>query len=383
MRLVHTADWHLGRILYGVHLTEDQSHVLDQFVAFVKDAKPDAVLLAGDVYDRAVPPPEAVALLDDTLARLVLDAKTPVVVAAGNHDSPERLEFGSRLLAPQGLHVAGRIGPASCRVPFATKTGPATVYALPYAEPPFVREALGDEAIRDHDAALRALVGRIEHDSAGDGIAVLMAHCFVAGGEESESERPLSVGGAGSVGADAFDGFDYVALGHLHRPQRAGGDSLRYSGSLMKYAFAEAGHKKGVLLAELEAGQPPQVEQVSFTPRRDLRCLSGTIDTLVAAAPSDAAREDYLSVTLEDEGPVLDAMGRLRKAYPNVLHIERASLGAPGTWEAAERHEGLSEMDLFDAFFRQVEDKPLSPAQREAFAGTVEAMDRGAREAQP
>src|SRR4051794_40817170 len=210
MRFIHTADWHLGRLFHGVHLTNDQHHALMQLVELVKQERPDAVLVAGDIYDRAIPPPEAVELLDEVLCRLVIDLKIPVVLIAGNHDSPQRLNFGSRLLANRRLYVTGNL-PAKCEsVVFADEHGPVHVYAVPYCEPMLVRQCLECEDVVDHDSAMRALVARIGTTHPSGERKILMAHAFVAGGAECESERPLSVGGAGTVDAASLGGFDYV-----------------------------------------------------------------------------------------------------------------------------------------------------------------------------
>jgi DNA repair protein SbcD/Mre11 len=213
MRFVHTADWHLGRLFHGVHLTEDQALILDQFVAFVKDGRPDIILIAGDIYDRAVLPPEAVGLLDDVLSRLVLGLKVPVVLIVGNHDSPHRLEFGSRLLAGQRLHIFGSFSEEVAPVIIEDNAGPVCIYGVPYAEAPVIRDYLKCDTVQDHDVAMLALIGQIRQVHPEGMRSVLVAHTFVVGGQECESARPLSVGGAGAVDCACFEGFDCVALG--------------------------------------------------------------------------------------------------------------------------------------------------------------------------
>ncbi len=376
MRFIHTADWHLGRILFNVHLTEDQAYILDRFVELVREARPDFVAIAGDVYDRAVPPREAVELLDDVLERIVLGLGVPVVLIAGNHDSPERLGFASRLLTGQGLHVAGTLSPEPPKVVFHDAHGPVHVYALPYAEPPVVRERLGFEDIDGHEAALRALADRVRSGHPDGVRSVLLAHAFVAGGEGCESERPLSIGGAGAVSPECLAGFDYVALGHLHRPQVMGG-TLRYSGSLLKYSFSEAEHHKAVLVAEMAADGSCTAEPVSLAPRRDLRRIEGTLAEVLARAPEDTAREDYLMVSLLDREPILNVMDKLREAYPNVLHVERPwSLAAGDVRGVTGDHRRLSESDLFAAFFSQVAGEELTGDQRRAFETVLEDLLR-------
>ena len=378
MRLLHTADWHLGRILHGARLIDDQAHILDQIVQVAREARPDAVLIAGDVYDRAVPPPEAVELLDDVLCRLVIDLGLPVIVIAGNHDSPQRTGFGARILGRQKLHVAGAFGPPQ-PVVLEDRHGHVTIWPLPYADPPVARAAFEDEAIATHDHAMTAAVGRMTN---GGGRAVLMAHAFVDGGAECESERPLSVGGSGAVSGAQFAGFAYVALGHLHRPQAAGGAGVRYAGSPLKYSFSEVDHAKSLTLVEIDAAGQAAVELVPLSPRRDLRILEGALAELTAGGLR-GAREDYLLVRLTDDGPVYDAMARLRQTYPNVLHIERTRLSAAsaGSGEGAARHRRLGPVDHFAAFFRYVEGEDLTEAQRQVLAATVDGLLRAEREA--
>jgi len=380
MRFLHTSDWHLGRILHGRSLIEDQAHVLDRFVDLVRDARPDAVLIAGDVYDRAVPPAEAVELLDDTLSRIVLGQGVPVLVIAGNHDSPERLGFGARLLAERGLTIVGRVD-APRAVAFEDDWGRVVVHPLPYAEPALVRDAFGDD-VADHEAALAALLGRVRAAHPAGVRSVVMAHAFVAGGAESDSERPLSVGGSAVVDAGLFDGFDYVALGHLHRPQRVGADHVRYAGSLLKYSTSEAGHAKSVSLVELRAPGERTVEEIALAPLRDLRVLTGSLDALIASAATDPAREDYVFARLTDRGALLDPMARLREAWPNALGCERTVLSVAGDGAGARgRARELDTRALFGDFFREVTGEALDDAQTAALDEVLEELAREAREA--
>lgn len=380
MRFLHTADWHLGRIFHGVQLVEDQAYVLQQFLQLVKDVKPDAILLAGDIYDRAVPPTEAVRLLDDTLAELLLGLKTPVIMIAGNHDSPERLGFGNRLLAQQGLHVVGSLPENLSPVILADEHGPVYIAPLPYAEPAMVRSVWQSDAV-SHEAALQAMIGHILTGVPAGARKVAVAHAFVAGGLESESERPLSVGGSGAVSAALFDAFHYTALGHLHNSQPAGGDRVLYAGSLLKYSFGEAGQQKGINLVELDAAGTVNVERLSLRPRRDVRCLEGTFAQLLAAAPDSAAREDYLMVTLTDEQPVLDARSRLNAVYPNLLDFDYSRLNRSGELKGpASDHRRLNEGDLFAAFFEQMTGDRLAAEQEQSFRTVLDELYRELRE---
>ena len=404
MRFLHSADWHLGRVYHGVSLLEDQAHVLQQFVRIAADTRPDAILLAGDIYDRSVPPAEAVRLLDLVLEQLVLELKIPVVMIAGNHDGPDRLAFGSGLLQRAGLTVRGPVETDVAPLVLRDAHGEVAIHALPYAEPALVRSAVGDDSIADHHAALAAQTATVRAARVPGRRAVVVAHAFVIGGTESESERPLSVGGTGAVGAEVFDGFDYVALGHLHRPQAIGAKRdpggagaatidasaspdawrrarIQYSGSLLKYSFAEADHAKSVNLVELDAAGSCTVERIPLVPRRDLRILEGELAALVAAAATDPAREDYVLARLTDHGALLDAMGKLRGAWPNALAIERPTLVSDGPGRATDDHRRTRIEDLFASFHQEATGVPLEPAAKAALDRVVDRLEREARSA--
>ena len=380
MRFLHTADWHLGRIFHNTHLTEDQAYVLEQFVDLVRDVKPDAVVLAGDVYDRAVPPPEAVSLLDDVLSRILLDCRVPVIITAGNHDSPERLGFGEKVLARQNLYVFGQVSSAVQPVMLADAHGPVYFCPIPYAEPAVVRERLADGEVHSHEQALALLAQRIQDSVPSGARRVGIAHAFVAGGTGSESERPLSIGSLATVSAGVFDSFHYVALGHLHQAQQVGRPEIRYAGSPLKYSFSEARHKKSVALVELDATGNAQVELVALRPRRDVRCLEGFLEELLTAGGRDDNKEDYVMVTLRDRGAILDAMGKLRQAYPNVLHLERLQAAAAGTEAHRGDHRRQSEADLFTSFFAQVTGQPPDEAETATMTRLLDGFGRRERE---
>lgn len=383
MRILHTADWHLGRIFYGVHLTDDQAHVLDDFIRLAGEVRPEVILIAGDVYDRAVPPPEAVALLDETLSRLVLDVGAHVIVIAGNHDGPKRLAFGRRLLGRQRLHIVGELDHDLPIVAVSDRWGPVYFVPLPYMEPALVRERFPGEKAQDHDEVLDVLIRHTLARVPDGARRVALGHCFVAGGIASESERELAVGGAGQVAPERFAPFHYAALGHLHRPQEAGAPHHRYAGSLLKYSFSEVEHQKSVTMVEIDAAGKSAWEAVRLTPRREVRCLAGYLQDILKGPGEGENRDDYLMVTLQDTGAILDAMGQLRAVYPNVLHIERPHLTVGGELRGPSAdHRRQSESDLFAAFFRQVTGNPLSEAERETFIAVAEAVNRHAREAE-
>jgi exonuclease SbcD len=380
LRFLHTADWHLGRLFHAHSLLEDQAHILGQFIELVRAERPDAVLIAGDVYDRAVPPPEAVALLDDVLGRIVIDAGVPVVMIAGNHDSAQRLEFGARLMRSQGLHVAGRTLPEAACVTLHDAYGEVRIYALPYAEPAVVRDAMGTE-LASHEAALRAQLEAIRKVHPPGVRAVVVGHAFVVGGAASESERPLSVGGSGAVAADLFAGFDLVALGHLHRPQTLGGGRIHYAGSLLKYSLSECAHDKSVSRIELGADGAVTITPLPLQALRDVRVVEGELAELLAAGATDPQCGDYIHARLTDTGALLDPMARLRQVYPNALAIERTVLARSGTAsEAGRKLRQLGTGELFASFFHEVADAELDAGQREVLDQVLTGMAAADRE---
>ena len=341
MRFIHTADWHLGRLFHGVHLTDDQRFALRGLVSVAEARGVDAVVIAGDVYDRAVPPTDAVDLLNDILATLALEMGIQVVMIAGNHDSPARLEYLSGLVGRMGVHVVGRVGavPQSAVIEGADGTA-VRFWPLAYTDPETARYELGRDDIHSHEEVMRSQIDVLEHGLHDDGeLNVLVAHAFVSGCRESESERPLSVGGSGAVPVDLFAAFDYVALGHLHAPQRAGSERVRYAGSLMKYSFNEADQRKSLSVVDVAPGRPPMVDAVPVSVRRDARRVQGRFaDLMSSPEPGDVSA--YMEIVLTDPEPVLNPVERLRAVYPTCSPC--AGRKAPGRRSAQGRRGRLS-----------------------------------------
>jgi exonuclease SbcD len=380
VRFLHTADWHLGRHFHNVSLVDDQAHVLHQFLALAEDANVDAIVIAGDIYDRALPPPEAVSLLDEFLSQSVASLGIPVIMIAGNHDSADRLSFGAKLLERSACHIVGHLSNDLNPISLSDEHGPVHFFGLPYAEPAVVRERTGEKDLHSHDEAMRHLTTLAAAAIANNDRSVLLSHCFVAGGSESESERPLSVGGAGNVSSKCFEPFSYTALGHLHRPQKAS-KKAHYSGSLLKYSFSEIDHRKSVNLVELGENGAIELEQICLTPRRVLRAIEGKFVDLLEGPASGENREDYLLVRLTDTEAILDPMGRLREIYPNVLHIERPTLVQAAQQASLTPSKSESDEALFASFFQQVTGIPLNDAQQEVFHEVLEALRSAEREA--
>jgi exonuclease SbcD len=346
MRLLHTADWHLGRAFHGEDLLGAQAAFVDFVVDAARAAAVDGVLIAGDLYDRALPPVDAVRLASEALARLADVA--PVVVISGNHDSAARLGFGAELLARANVHV--RTDPLAADAPIAL--GDGCVYAVPYLEPDLVREAMRIEE-RSHAAAMGAAMDRVRATVAarGSGPVVVMAHAFVAGGMPSESERDLAVGGAANVPAFAFDGADYVALGHLHGPQVVAGGLGRYSGSPLAFSFSEAGQAKSVAVVEVVAGALPLVDLLPTPVPRALAALHGTLDELLADPRLAEHEGTWVQATLTDPVRPADAMERLRRRFPHAVALAFDPQGAGARpQDSYQRLRGLDDDELVQRF---------------------------------
>ena len=382
MRFIHTADWHLGRIFHGHHLTEDQAYVLKEFEYIVKDSKAEAVLVAGDIYDRAVPPIEAVELLDETLSHLLLDLGVKVIMIAGNHDSAQRVGFASRLLKDRGFFVKGVLDRKLEPVVLEDVFGPVYFMPYTYAEPVLVRAVFSQEDLIDFDMATAYVVKQGLSHLPADCRKVALAHAFIAGGIVTDSERPLSVGGSSNVRAAHFKPFDYTALGHLHNPQRAGAENIRYSGSLMKYSFDEAGQEKGICIVDMDEKGSVSIEKAVLHPRCDVCRVKGFFDELLQNRKKYPVTEDYMLVELLDMEAILDVRGQLETIYPNLMQIERPNWNVGGEL-AKERidYRAKSEIELFGDFFQQMTGTTITEEQEKVFRENVDELFAQEREA--
>ena len=327
MKFIHTSDWHIGRQFHNVSLLDDQRHVLEQIVAHIKTEAVDAVIIAGDIYDRSVPPAAAVSLLDEVLNKICTELGVPVILIPGNHDGAERLRFGSKQLSQAGLHIIGDLNQITQPVILTKKDCTVSFYGIPYNDPESVRHHFSAD-VSSHDEAHEFLVAQINAVKAPNSLNVLISHCFIDGAEASESERPLSIGGADRVSVEPFKAFDYVALGHLHNPQHKGEAHIRYSGSILKYSFSEQRQQKGVTLVEMNPSGLQAITHLPLTPLRDMRTLEGDLETLLQQGATDPHKQDYVLIRLTDQRALLEPMSKLRQVYENVLHIEK-------TWDSA------------------------------------------------
>lgn len=376
MKFIHTADWHLGKIVHGIYMTENQRDMLQQFLQIVEEEKPDAIIIAGDLYDRSVPPTEAVDLLNEILFTINIKMKIPVIAISGNHDSAERLAFGTSWYKHSHLYIAGKLEEEIEPI----RLHGVNFYCVPYVEPGIVRQLYNDESIHSHQEAMKSIIDRIESKMNRNEPNVLIGHAFVIGGQTSDSERTLSVGGSGCVSADLFSSFDYTALGHLHSPDAIKHPTIFYAGSLLKYSFSEAKQKKSINIVEMSEDGRFTVEKRPLIPTQDMREIEGFFDELMTADVYQTQnREDYLKITLLDEGAILDPIQKLRQVYPNVLQLERK-------WDlmdsrndqnfTAVKGENKSELQLFESFYRQMTDRDFDDTKKQIMQQAIQSVKK-------
>ena len=373
MRILHTSDWHLGRSFHREDLLGHQGAFVDHLLEVVVRERVDVVLVSGDVYDRALPHVDAVHLADEAFARLAA-SPAQVVVISGNHDSAQRLGFGSRLIDAAGVFIRTSAASVGTPVVLEDAHGPVAIHGLPYLDPRSLAEPWQLPA-RSHQAALDAAMARVRGDLAGRGAgtrSVVMAHAFVAGAEPSDSERDISVGGVARVATSSFDGIDYVALGHLHGRHTLS-EAIRYSGSPLAYSFSEADHRKGSWLVDLGADGLARAEFVEAPVPRRLARLTGDLETLLADPRLEAHRDAWVQATLTDRVRPLHAMDRLRDRFPHTLVLGFAPAGAPTPTTPAARATGRSDHDVALDFVAELRGAPATSAESALLREAVDA----------
>lgn len=374
MKFFHLADLHLGKRVNGFSMLEDQAHILRQILAILDDEQPDGVLIAGDVYDKSVPSVEAVGLLDGFLTELRARG-VPVLLISGNHDSPERLAFGGRVMDSCGIHISPVYDGALAPVTLHDAFGPVHVWLLPFVKPAHVRRWFPDADIESYTDAVAEAIAHMDIDTAARN--VLVTHQFVTGGARSGSEE-LSVGGTDNVDSGVFAPFDYVALGHLHGAQHIGRETIRYAGSPLKYSFSEARQHKSVTVVTLGEKGDVQVRTVALTPLRELREIRGSYDELTARSfyEHTTYRSDYLHLILTDEQDVFDAMSRLRTIYPYLMTLDydNARTRAAGGMSVPAEAERRTPLELFEALYQRQNHQPMSEVQRAYIAQLMEQI---------
>ena len=370
MKLLHISDLHLGKRLHEASLIEDQEAILKQILTIIDAEQPDGVLIAGDVYDKSMPSAEAVSLFDFFLAELA-KRRQQVFIISGNHDSPERIAFGSRIMDGVGIHLSpvynGTILPTTLK----DEHGEVDLYMLPFVKPAHVRRFYAEEKIESYTDAVRVAIDKMNLDSTKRN--VLVTHQFVTGASRSESEE--SVGGTDNVDASVFEPFDYVALGHLHGSQNCDGSKIRYCGTPLKYSFSEADDEKSVTIVTLgEKGKAPEIRTVRLHPVRDMKKLRGRFDELVNAT---ARTDDYVQITLTDEDDIPNAMSRLQAVYKNALDLryDNARTRAEATIYGAEDMERKTPFELFAEFFQERNNAEMSEIQQAYLKNLIEQLE--------
>jgi exonuclease SbcD len=377
MRLLHTSDWHLGRSLHGQSQLEAQAAFVDFLAAVVPAEGVDAVVVCGDLYDRAIPPTEAVELFDEALGRLAA-LRVPVVIISGNHDSPSRLGFGSELMAASGVHLRTDPAGAGRPVVVADRHGDVAIYPLPYLEPELTWAALDASAPR-HEAVLVAAMEAVRADASTRSRAtrvVTLAHAFVAGAalaEPSDSERDISVGGSPLVSASVFDGVHYAALGHLHRAQQPVAGRVAYSGSPLAYSFSEAGDTKSVSIVDLGPEGVTGLETVACPVTRPLARVEGTLESLLTDRRWSAYEGHWLAVTLTDTEVPRDPMDRLRLRFPGVLQLTLATRAGATAGSYVERLAGLDDLGVVSRFVEDMWQRPATEGELALLRGGLQA----------
>lgn len=366
MKLIHMSDLHIGKRMYEFSLLEDQRYILAQALSIVEKEKPDAVILAGDLYDKAVPPAEAVQVLDRFLTGL--SERVPAVFfISGNHDSAERIAFGASLMRGHGVYVSPVYDGRPVKVSFEDEYGPVQIHLLPFIRPAVVRHAFPEAEILTYQDAVRTAIEHMEVDPGERN--VLAAHQFVTGAGRCESEE-IFVGGLDNVDVSLFDAFDYVALGHIHSPQHVGRETVRYCGTPLKYSFSEAGQTKSIAVAELMEKGDVRIREIPLIPLREVRTLRGTYMEVTAKSFYEGMNlEDYVQITLTDEDDIPDGMQKLRSIYRNLMRLEYDNKRTRENrrLEVSDEGERKSEMELFEEFFRLQNNRPMGEEQK-AFA---------------
>ena len=398
MRFLHTADWHLGRIFYGQYLTDDQAHVLEnQFFSILKDEKIDGILLAGDIFDRAVPPIEAVELWDSIITRLAMDYKVPLFVVSGNHDGAERLEVGRSMLSRSGIHIWGSPYHALQPFEFEGADGKVAICPMPFSEPRRIGDALGlgvneskpsdddilegslfsyvdtceDEEPRlnlhNYDQMYQAWSNHLRNQVPKGMRSIAISHAFVMGGDVGGSERTLSIGGSEQVSPQVFKDFHYTALGHLHGPQRMGADYIRYSGSPLKYSFDEHTQKKSFTIIDMNAKGNVDISTIPVEAKRDVVILEGYFEDLLNDKELQAKhKDDYVQARLLDTMPIMDGMAKLRQVYHRCMTIDLVGrVVAPIADMGDAVFKELNERELFNQFAETVWKEPLTEREQQ------------------
>ena len=397
MKIIHTGDWHIGKIVNEFSMIDDQRYILNELIKLINLGKPDVLIIAGDIYDRSIPPVEAVDLLNEVFSKILIDNKVKIVAISGNHDSGERVSFGSKILEKEGLYIQGIIEDEIKSIRIDDEEGNVNFYMIPYVDPAILRRKFNNPEIRNHNDAMKAVINRIKPSLNENERNIVVTHGYVtykrkddidkdgenlyelADLEVSDSERPLSIGGTDLIDSDNFDCFDYVALGHLHGRQKVGREEIRYSGSLMKYSFSEINHKKGVVIIEIDGNKKINIRQEELRPKRNMRIIKGPLDELIKAGLEDCSnREDYIQAILTDEGEIIDPIGKLRSVYPNIMILKREEKKDIGTslTAASKGYKSKTELELFEEYYDRLGSGEFTEEKKEVIRNVVNEVFR-------
>ena len=376
MKLIHLSDLHIGKRVNEVSMIEDQEYILTQILRIIDEEKANAVLIAGDVYDKSVPSAEAVTLLDDFLCRLA-KRNLPVLIISGNHDSPERLAFGNRLLELGGIHISPVYSGEITPVTLSDEHGDVHFWLLPFIKPAHVKRYFPEESIESYTDACRVAVEKMDIDISKRNI--LLTHQFVVGASTCESEE-LSVGGSDNVDASVFEYFDYVALGHIHGPQNIGSSKIRYCGTPLKYSFSEAEHRKSITVVNLGAKGELELQLRPLVPKHDMREIRGTFSELTEKAfYENLSTDDYLHIILTDEEDVPEAIGRLRVIYPNIMKLsyDNTRTRTNRIIDGVQDVQCKAPLELFEELYEQQNNQPMGEEQRTFARELIESIWEG------
>ena len=373
MRFLHLADLHIGKRVNEFSMIEDQRYILNQILDIVKEQEVQCVLIAGDIYDKAVPSAEAVLLLDQFISRLA-EMNVKVVAISGNHDSPERIGFGAEIMSTSGVYMSHPFNGNVEKVTLEDECGPINIYMLPFIKPTVVRPFFQEEDVSSYDRAMEIVINSNSINK--DERNVLLAHQFVKGGSICESEE-VSIGGVDQVSADYFENFDYVGLGHLHGPQTIGRETVRYAGTPLKYSFSEVNHKKSALIFDLKEKGNIEITKIPFKPIRDMKEIKGTYDQITARDfYKDMNTQDYYHITLTDEEDVPEAIGKLRTIYPNIMRLDydNTRTRTNNAVTEIENIELKSPLELFKEFYVIRNNQDMSPEQEKLAMDLIEKI---------
>ena len=398
MKILHTSDWHIGKIVKEMSMLSEQKYIFNEMINIIEEENIDVVVVAGDIYDRSVAPVEAVELLDNILNTIIVEKEIPVLAIAGNHDSPERIGFGSNLLRDKGLYIEGNLQKEIRKVTLQDENGNINFYLMPYAEPAYIRHLYEDDTIRTHEDGMKKVLDNLYQKFEEGERNILISHGYITkykdesnieekdGMKErggliiSDSERPLSIGGTDLINANLFDKFDYVALGHLHGPQRVLGDKIRYSGSPLKYSFSEVKQKKSVTIIDFQDKDNMNVYLRELKPMRDMRIIKGPLDKLLSKDIYEGTNvEDYISAVITDSGEIIDVMSKLKAVYPRVLEVKREGfIGEEiNKLNKASDYKNKSKFELFNEFYKDMTGNELDESRNEVIEKILEKVEGG------